>query len=254
MTQNAPACLACRVDRRGEITGHYERVTTQHDQGQWGLSLEDSRVQHHLTPQTDSYDNIPLDALAEYGKPSGDLLELSGQRKQKETYVSYAKTVYSSPVESDSCFQDPLVAEVRAYRVFTADSATVGGQDRHGRETLAQHEAGLLRDTVEMPIDVDPQEQLKHSNPKGYRILLADERALYTSTDLSEPLPVGVLDKFSIAYQKYQLVFTSRLLQRVLAGARPAVDRRALTAERDITGLGSDAGHRPMPQAGGWQQ
>jgi RHS repeat-associated protein len=250
LLQEAPHRLAWRVHQREEITAHYERTTFKNDHGQLELSLDDSRVQHRLTLQTDSYGNVLLEALVSYGKPSSQLPDPDDQRKQKETILSYTEMAYTNAIEADSYFQAPLIAEVRNYRVFTAVS--VQGQDRYAWETLAQHDAGLLRDAVDIPIDVDPYEQIAHIDPKGYRILLAEERTLYTLTDLRGPLPVRQLDEFSIVHQKYQKALTSDLLQNALDGARPAIDAQTLTTQLKCGGyveLGVESGTWWIPSS-----
>lgn len=59
-----------RVDGREEVTADYERATVKDEQDQLELSIQDSRIQHRLTLQTDEFGNVLLEALVEYGKPS----------------------------------------------------------------------------------------------------------------------------------------------------------------------------------------
>ncbi|UKZ71160.1 uncharacterized protein TrAtP1_012121 [Trichoderma atroviride] len=228
LRQAAPAPLVCRVDGREEVTAHYERATVKDEQDQPELSIQDARVQHRLTLQTDDYGNVLLEALVEYGKPSSQLPNVDDQRKQEETVVSYTEMRYTNAVESETCFQSPLSAEVQQYRVFPATA--ISGKDRYAWEMIAQDDARFLRAAVEIPLNADVDEQLKHANTKGCRVLLADQRTTYTSTDLLEALPVGVAAEFSVVDRKYQLVFTSDYLQEVFGDAKPAADMDVLAA------------------------
>lgn len=229
LRQTAPACLVCRVDGREEVTAHYERATVKDEQGQHKLSIQDSRVQHHLTLQTDDYGNVLLEALVEYGKPSSKLPNADDQRKQEETVISYTETRYTNAVETETYFQGPLSAEVQKYRVLPATA--ISGKDRYAWEMIAQVDACFLKEAVEISLEADADEQLKHANTEGYRILLSDQRTMYTSTDLLGALPVGVLAEFSVVDRKYELVFTSDYLQEVLGKAKPAADMEVLAAQ-----------------------
>ncbi|KID97728.1 RHS repeat-associated core domain protein, partial [Metarhizium majus ARSEF 297] len=230
LRQTAPARLVCRVDGREEVTAYYERATVKDEQDQPELSIQDSRVQHRLTLQTDDYGNVLLEALVEYGKPSSQLPDADDQRKQEETVVSYTEMRYTNSAESKTYFQSPLSAEVQKYRVFPATA--ISGKDRYPWEMIAQDDACFLKETVEIPLDADADEQLKHANTEGYRVLLADDqRTIYTSTDLLEALPVGVVAEFSVVDRKYQLVFTSDYLQEVFGDAKPVANMEILTAQ-----------------------
>ncbi|KID75519.1 RHS repeat-associated core domain protein, partial [Metarhizium brunneum ARSEF 3297] len=194
LRQTAPARLVCRVDGREEVTAHYERATVKDEQDQPELSIQDSRVQHRLTLQTDDYGNVLLEAFMEYSKPSSQLPNADDQRKQEETVVSYAEIRYTNAAKT--YFQSPLSAKVQKYRVFPATA--IGGKDRYAWEMIAQDDTCFLKEAVGIPLNADMDEQLKHTNTKGYRVLLADHRTIYTSTDLLEALPVGVVAEFSI--------------------------------------------------------
>ncbi|UKZ54352.1 hypothetical protein TrVGV298_008160 [Trichoderma virens] len=228
LRQTAPAPLVCRVDGREEVTAHYERATVMDEQDQPELSIQDARVQHRLTLQTDDYGNVLLEALVDYGKPSSQLPNADDQRKQEETVVSYTEMRYTNAVESKTYFQSPRPAEVQKYRVFPATA--ISGKDRYAWEMIAKDDACFLKEAVEIPLKADADEQLKHANAKGYRILLADQRTIYTSTDLLEALPIGVAAEFSVVDREYQLVFTSDYLQEVFGDAKPAADVEVLAA------------------------
>lgn len=229
LRQTAPARLVCRVDGREEVTAYYERATVKDEQDQPELSIQDSRVQHRLTLQTDDYGNVLLEALVEYGKPSSQLPDADDQRKQEQTVVSYTEMRYTNGAESKTYFQSPLSAEVQKYRVFPATA--ISGKDRYAWEMIAQDDACFLKEAVEIPLDADADEQLKHANTEGYRVLLADQRTIYTSTDLLEALPVGVVAEFSVVDRKYQLVFTSDYLQEVFGDAKPVANMEILAAQ-----------------------
>lgn len=178
LRQTAPARLVCRVDRQEEVTAYYERATVKDEQDEPELSIQDSHVQHRLTLQTDDYGNGLLEALVEYGKPSSQLPDADDQRKQEEPVVSYTEMRYTSAAESETYFQSPLSAEVQKYKVFPATA--ISGKDRYAWEMIAQDDACFLKEAVEIPLDADADEQLKHANTEGYRVLLADQRTIYT--------------------------------------------------------------------------
>lgn len=144
---------------------------------------------HRLTLQTDDYGNVLLEALEEYGKPSSQLPDADDQRKQEGTVVSYTEMRFTNAAESETYFQSPLSAEVQKYRVFPATA--ISGKGRYAWEMLAQDGACFLREAVEIPLDADADEQLKHANNEGYRVLLADQRTIYTSTDCLKHCPLG---------------------------------------------------------------
>ncbi|KAF5137042.1 hypothetical protein E5D57_000817 [Metarhizium anisopliae] len=127
LRQTAPARLVCRVDRQEEVTAHYKRATVKDKQDQPELSIQDSRVQHRLTLQTDNYSNVLLEALVEYSKLSCQLPDADDQRKQEETVVSYAEMRYTNAAET--YFQSPLSAKVQKYRVFP--TTAIGKKDRY---------------------------------------------------------------------------------------------------------------------------
>lgn len=219
-----------RVNGREETAIHYEREPSE------------AKVQHSLVLETDDYGNVLRQAVINYGKASSSLNKSADRQTQQDAVIIYTETDYTNhfdpltlqPSAIRNYFQTPLVSEVRKYRVFSANQA-FDSQSRCSWESLV----GVLAGASETFDHGSPCVSLG-SPDSTLKIPIGKTRTLYSTGDLTEPLPVGKVEQFSLEYQSYQLVATKELLQATLKVGESSL--------LDLTNLAEELG------SGGYRQ
>lgn len=194
-----------RVNGGEQVTSHFEREPAQ------------ARVQHSLILKIDDYGKVCRQAVIHYGKPESQLPKDTDKQKQKETVIVYTETDYTNAIDplsssstSTDYFYAPLPAEVRRYHVLPAK--TPGDpRNRYSREALA----ALLSNANEVAVQESPEDSMG-SPGKTTKTLLTKIRTLYSTTDLTNALPIQKLEQFSMEYQSYQLAMFKETLTETL--------------------------------------
>ena len=228
------------VHPRETIDYHYERNPV------------DPRVGHQVVLQVDEYGNVLKAVAIGYGRrqsllsnpddriklTSGNILKnrqdacstksevscgtgilpvhkkliengATSQIKQTQTLITYTENRVTNPVLEDDAYRTPLPYEACTYEL------TGHGYSESDlpKERIGQGPALInLLNTVQTAASLEYQMQPDGSLQKR---LIERVRTLYRKNDLSDALPLGVLESLALPYESYKLAFTPDLLAQV---------------------------------------
>jgi RHS repeat-associated protein len=177
------------------ITYHYER------------DLADPRIAHTFNLQIDEYGNVEKSISIVYGRRGTDTLlpdQISAGIKnqilqeQQKDHVKLEENDFTNDIISSSVYRLRQPCQQKSFELtgITSSDPYFSLQDLND----ALRTASFL-----------PYEQLATSGVIQKRII-EHKRILYTSDDVSTPLPFGEIGALGISYESYQLAFTEALL------------------------------------------
>ncbi|KAA5533738.1 insecticidal toxin complex protein [Taibaiella lutea] len=183
--------------------------------------MEDARVAHQLTLDTDEYGNVKKSASIAY--PRKDPPAISGSYTQKvkdeqeKMHISYSENFFTNDiVTEDNHYRLRVGCEAKAYEVFIATD------DEHYPSGLWT--ATSLLDYLEplLPDPDDPGELIPtpipeigfSDNPSGdpEKKLLSHSKVLFKDNDAADTLDFGQIESLAIPRKQFQLVFAGKLL------------------------------------------
>ncbi|MBE8989895.1 SpvB/TcaC N-terminal domain-containing protein [Nostoc sp. LEGE 12450] len=185
------------VHPRETIDYHYERNPV------------DPRVGHQLVLQVDEYGNVLKAVAIGYGRRQSLLSNPDDRIKQTQTLITYTENCVTNPVLEDDAYRTPLPYEACTYEL------TGHGYSESDlpKERIGQRPALInFLNTVQTAASLEYQMQPDGSLQKR---LIERVRTLYRKNDLSDALPLGVLESLALPYESYKLAFTPDLLAQV---------------------------------------
>ncbi|KAI9766291.1 MAG: hypothetical protein M1839_004996, partial [Geoglossum umbratile] len=182
-----------RLFTREQLTCNHERM------------MGNPRVQHEITLQVDLYGRTTKSLSISYGRLHSPLLDPEDRAKQEETMITYLEEDYTNAIDEQDHYRAPLPARSRKYRIV---GTTIS--DGLDFDLLTKDNFSFFREAVEIPIEQEPSPGLNQ------KVLIAQSRTYYLSSDLSTRLAIGLAEKFSIVDQSYQLALTAGLLTNTL--------------------------------------
>jgi RHS repeat-associated protein len=174
------------------ISYHYERHPT------------DPRVTHALTLEVDTYGNTLRAATVGYGRRIPDpTLTPADQAVQARTVITLDQSAVTNAVAAVADYRLPLPCEARRYEL--TGLVLPDGSARLTFDAVDQ----AFATAEELPYEVSPTDGVVQKR------LIAHNRVLYRSDDLTGPLPIGVLEPCGLPYESYRLAYTPGLITAV---------------------------------------
>jgi RHS repeat-associated protein len=182
------------------LSYHYER------------NPSDPRVSHALTLEVDEFGS-PLRALAVgYGRrqPDPGLSTQTDRDKQAQVLITYTESDYTNKIDDAAPdlenYRTPLPSEARTYELtgfkpavwkqFTVEEWRANGFARLNNAATIPYEA-----------TADPNREQKR--------LIEHVRTRYRKNDLTDLLPLGVVESLALPGESYKLAFTPGLVTQV---------------------------------------
>ncbi|MEG4292058.1 SpvB/TcaC N-terminal domain-containing protein [Microcoleus sp. C2C3] len=133
----------------------------------------------------------------------------TSQIKQTQTLITYTENRVTNPVLEDDAYRTPLPYEICTYELTGHGYS----ESDFSKERIGQRPALInLLNTVQTAALLEYQMQPDGSLQKR---LIERVRTLYRKNDLSDALPLGVLESLALPYESYKLAFTPDLLAQV---------------------------------------
>jgi RHS repeat-associated protein len=182
---------------RETIDYHYER------------NRVDPRVGHQVILQIDEYGNVLKAVAIGYGRRQSLLSNPDDRIKQTQTLITYTENRVTNPVLEDDAYRTPLPYEICTYELTGHGYS----ESDFSKERIDERPALInLLNTVQTAALLEYQMQPDGSLQKR---LIERVRTLYRKNDLSDALPLGVLESLALPYESYKLAFTPDLLAQV---------------------------------------
>ncbi|EPS42087.1 hypothetical protein H072_3881 [Dactylellina haptotyla CBS 200.50] len=170
-------------------------------------SLEASRFEHELTLETNSHGQTTKLAKIHYSAPSQIVLPDGLKNLIDQTEIFYTETQFTNAIDEPATHY--------SFRLPEAFGAKSYGM-RVGRDDLSIESAFKTTTTGNCEflmgrklLDWSQYMEItskSQSWPENSMVLLSESRSTYLSTDMSETLPNGVLEEFSIPDRSYNLM------------------------------------------------
>jgi hypothetical protein len=207
------------------LTYHYERQPS------------DPRLSHALTLEVDAFGN-PLKALAiGYGRrqPDPALPTQADRDKQTQSLIPYTENRYTNGIDDPLLdldnYRTPLPCETRAYEL--TGFKPEGGALRFSFEEWVEHGFALLQSAVDIPYEAQADVTTTQKR------LIEHVRTRYRKNDLTDLLPLGVIESLALPGETYKLAFSPGLLTQVYGNrvteAMLAVDGGYVHSEGEAT-------------------
>ncbi len=176
-------------------------------------NLDDPRVSHEITLETDKYGNVMKFVSIGYGRNNSPLDEDADRDKQTQTLITYTEKSVTNAIDDalhPDDYRTPLPSEERTFeltgyepengasRFQTFNFVIPDPSDAEGRKQLL-----IFDDDLEYEESVTAGLQ---------RRLIEHVRTIYRKDDLSGLLQVGQLEPLAITGQNYKVAFTPGLL------------------------------------------
>jgi RHS repeat-associated protein len=180
------------------LSYHYER------------NPADPRVSHALTLEVDDFGN-PLKALAiGYGRrqPDPGLPTEADREKQSHIHITYTENEYTNNLDDPALdlenYRTPVPSESRTYELTGFKPARNSKQ--FSLDEWRGNAFARLNNAVTIPYEAtaDPSQEQKR--------LIEHVRTRYRKNDLTELLPLDVLESLALPGESYKLAFTPGLL------------------------------------------
>ena len=185
------------VHPRETIDYHYERNPV------------DPRVGHQVVLQVDEYGNVLKSVAIGYGRRQSLLSNPEDRIKQTQTLITYTENRVTNPVLEDDAYRTPLPYEACTYELTGHGYS----ESDFPKERIGKRPALInLLNTVQTAASLEYQMQPDGSLQKR---LIERVRTLYRKNDLSDALPLGVVEALALPYESYKLAFTPDLLAQV---------------------------------------
>jgi RHS repeat-associated protein len=184
------------------LSYHYER------------NPSDPRIGHELTLEVDAYGN-PLKSLSiGYGRRQADpnLPTQADRDQQTRTFVTYTQNRYTNAIDDPetnpytNCA--PLPCETLTYELTGFAPADPDPQRFSYAEWVENDFARIASAQA-----IAYEEQANSAAPQ--KRLIEHVRTYYRRDDLTDLLPLGVLESLALPGESHQLAFTSGLIERV---------------------------------------
>ena len=183
------------------LSYHYER------------NPSDPRISHALTLRVDAFGN-PLRSVAiGYGRrrPDPALPTQADRDKQTQTLITYTENGYTNAIDDSSFdadnYRTPLPSETRAYELIGFKPAN--DANRFSLDEWVWDDFALLNEAVE--INYEEKADLSRKQKR----LIENVRTRYRKNDLTDLLPLGVIESLALPGESYNLAFTTGLLTQV---------------------------------------
>ncbi len=182
------------------LSYHYER------------NPADPRISHALTLEVDDFGN-PLRTLAiGYGRRQSDpgLPTQADRDKQTRRFITYTENDYTNGIDDAALdsenHRSPLPSETRTYELTGFQSLNPA---RFTVDEWIANDFSRLNNAAEIPYEAtaDPSREQKR--------LIEQVRTRYRKNDLSDLLPLGILESLALPGESYKLAFTPGLVAQV---------------------------------------
>jgi RHS repeat-associated protein len=197
---------------RESIDFHYERRLVEVG----GKRIADPRVTHSMTLEIDGYGNVLKSVAIGYGRrPEVSPLQGEDKEKQEQTFVKYTENEITNPIDEADIYRTPLPSQTRSYEIRKilpdnnqSDITNLFRFDEI-RSKVVQASDGLH----DLPYEDVSATGATANHP--YRRLIEHVRILYRKDDLTDLLPLRVLESLALPGESYRLAFTPGLLAQV---------------------------------------
>jgi RHS repeat-associated protein len=187
------------------LSYHYER------------NPNDPRIGHAMTLEVDAFGN-PLKVLAiGYSRrlPDPTLPTQADRDKQARIFITYTENAYTNGIDNPLLDPDnyltPLPSEARSYELTGFNPAS--GGKRFSFDEWIVDNFRRLREALEIPYEEDAD------HTREQKRLIEQVRTRYRRNDLTDLLPLSVLESLALPGESYKLAFTPGLVMKVY-GAR----------------------------------
>ncbi|EDZ47953.1 hypothetical protein RBY4I_3173 [Rhodobacterales bacterium Y4I] len=185
--------------------------------------VDDPRVTHQLTLQTDRFGNPLLSASVAYGRRQTDPdLAAADAAIQQRMFVTVSQASYTAPVFQQDARRLPMACTSAAFEL-TGGDGPLGPLWRP--DALVAAIAGAER----RPVEAVPEDEA----PGGGALLrvLSRTETLYRRDDLSGPLPLHEAEPLALPFESYQMAVSDAQLQDIFGDDRLGPDPDALMAD-----------------------
>lgn len=192
---------------REAITYHYER------------NPADPRIQHALTLEVDDYGNVLKQAAIGYGRRASPLSEQWDRDRQTTGLLTYTENSVTNAIDSPDTHRNPLPSEAITFEL-TGYAAT-GPAGRYQASDFVEPDPAApnrLRHKFTAPEVAYEAPAIGDQRRRPIEWL----RTLYRGDDLSDLLPLGILESLALPGETYKLAFTPGLLASVYQRPREA--------------------------------
>jgi hypothetical protein len=226
-----------------DIHGHgiFDVVPRETIQLSFERNLSDPRIQHGLTIEIDKYGNTLKAIQVAYGRNSSPLKEKDDRKCQERPLMTYFESFLTNEIDDPHCYRLPRLYETRSYQLYGYENDFV---ERFG---LSQFPRNELAHLSEIPYEA-------HPNGSKQKRLLGRSRILFRSDDLSELLPLGILESMAFPGESYSQAFTPGLLQfyrRPNPDSTDTVDGILIPDVNEVLGI-KGGGHVDLDSDGNW--
>lgn len=170
-------------------------------------NMNDPRVSHSLTIETDGFGNLLKSASVSYGRKNpNSSLPADIRQEQSKIHIIFTLNSFTNYFDQAGVYRTPLKAETKMYELTGINPS----------DTKAFTPDELLNDfstSQEISFETIPD----NVNPQ--KRLIDDRQTIYLANDLVTPLPLQKLDTLGLMNQSYRLAFTPSLLN-FLTGSR----------------------------------
>lgn len=184
------------------LTYHYERRPA------------DPRISHALTLEVDSFGNLLRTLSVGYGRrrPDPALPTDADRERQGRTLVSYSETRHTAaiddPLASPDAHRGPIPFETSSYEL-TGFTPVAPGAERFSYAEWVADDFARIRAAERIGYEdvTDPaRAQLR---------LVEQSRTFFRADDLSDLLPLGVVEPLALPGESRRLAFTAGLVRRI---------------------------------------
>ncbi|KAH8148314.1 uncharacterized protein LAJ45_07767 [Morchella importuna] len=204
-----------RVTPLETLATHYER--------RGGATLDDDpRVVHGITLEVNEFGDVVKSASVVYGRrrraggnAEVDMLPAEVREMQETAVMSYSQIQYTNKFDKPDLFRKPSVAASQQYRIRGFKTAAVGVEQLLRVEELTRDDFSFFRTAANVPPEQANVPATSPPTTAAQKILTAESRTYYRSSDLLYTLPLGDLEPFSIMDQAFTLCTTSSLLTSI---------------------------------------
>jgi RHS repeat-associated protein len=166
--------LVFRVHARETLTTHHERQNG------------DTRLEHELVWETNTYGDVTKAVRAQYGKAKSDLYTANARAAQRQHYIIYTENEFT---------KDIVGRDVDSYCTPLPASKTIS----------------VIEDSPKSLLNIDSLRSRGLESIGGSLKVGQQTRTYYISEDLSTRLPLGSREVYSIVDQHYQLALNAAM-------------------------------------------
>ncbi|KAI1112286.1 65kDa B protein-domain-containing protein [Nemania sp. NC0429] len=174
--------------------------------------IEENACIHHQLNLVVNQNGQPTKSIAvHYGRRNAPSeLDSKTRALQEQAIITYIEHDYTNPVDEPNALLSPQTGEVRSYRVRGVQLPQTSSL--FSFEQLSQDDSVFFRGLPTLALEQDPG-PLSDTQCK---VLTAQTRSYYRSSDMSARLASGKVETFSVLDQSYTLALTKECLSQVL--------------------------------------